>query len=125
MDKICLKNEYSSLKMDSITVTKLKALAKQRRIEGYYKRRKAELIRKLEAHSNVNEQVLISGLEIPIHATKLMNTSAILDVPILYDNSPILQLTHKFISKSMQKIKDYGNWLLDYIPQNQRWLTKL
>ena len=43
--------------MDNITVTKLKALAKQRGIKGYYKLRKAELIRKLEAHADVNEQV--------------------------------------------------------------------
>ena len=51
--------------MDNITVIKLKALAKQPGIEGYYKLRKAELIHKLESHPDVNEQVLISGLEIP------------------------------------------------------------
>ena len=36
--------------MNSITVIKLQALAKQRDIKGYYKLRKAELIQKLEAH---------------------------------------------------------------------------
>ena len=45
-----------------------------------------------------------------------MNTSAILDELILDDNIPVLQPTPKFIAKSMQKIKDFGNWLLDYIP---------
>ena len=45
---------YSSLKMDNITVIKLKALANQRRIERYYKLRKADVIQKLEAHPDVN-----------------------------------------------------------------------
>ena len=44
MDNIGLKKKYSSLKMENITVVKLKALAKQRGIKGYYKLRKAELI---------------------------------------------------------------------------------
>ena len=56
--------------MDSITIIKLKTSAKQRGIKGYYKLRKAELIQKLEAHSNVNEQVLIPGLEIPRNITR-------------------------------------------------------
>ena len=60
MDNIGLK-KYSSLKIDNITVIELKALAKQRGIKGYYKLRKAELIQKLEAHSDVNEQILITG----------------------------------------------------------------
>ena len=45
-----------------------------------------------------------------------MNTNAILDDPILDDKTPVLQPTPNFIAKSIQKIKDYGNWLLDYIP---------
>ena len=28
----------------------------------------------------------------------------------------VLQPTPRFIAKSIQKIKDFGNWLLDYIP---------
>ena len=43
--------------MDNITVVKLKTLAQLRGIKGYYKLRKAELIQKLEAHPDVNEQV--------------------------------------------------------------------
>ena len=54
MDNIGLKKKYSSLKMDNITVIKLKALAKLHGIKGDYKLRKAELIQKLEAHSYVN-----------------------------------------------------------------------
>ena len=42
MDHIGLKKKYSSLKMDYITLVKLKTLEKQRGIKGYYKLRKAE-----------------------------------------------------------------------------------
>ena len=44
-----------------------------------------------------------------------MNTSAILDDPILDDKTPVLQTTPSFIAKSLQTIKDFGNWLLVYI----------
>ena len=90
MDNIGLKKKYSSLKIDNNTVIKLQTLAKQRGIKGYYKLRKAELIQKLEAHSDVNEQVLIPGLDIPRNTTRSVNTSAILDDPILYDKTPVL-----------------------------------
>ena len=69
MDKIGLKKNILHFKMANITVIKLKILAKQRGIKGYYKLRKAELIPKLAAHSDVNEQVLIPGLEILINTT--------------------------------------------------------
>ena len=70
----------------------------------------------MKAHPDVNEQVLIPGLEIPRNTTRSMNTSAILDDPILNDKTPVLQPTPNFIAKSIHKIKDVGNWLLDYIP---------
>ena len=82
--------------MDNITVIKLKTLAKQRGFKGYYKLRKAELIQKLEAYPDVNEQVLIPGLEIPRNTTRSVNTSATLDEPILDDKSPVLQPTPTF-----------------------------
>ena len=87
--------------MDNITVIKLKTLAKQRVINGYYKLRKAELIQKLEAHPNVNEQVLIPGLEIPRNTTRSVNTREILDASILDDKTPVLQPTPNFIAKSI------------------------
>ena len=120
MDNIGLKKKYSSLKMDNITVIKLKTLAKQRGIKGYYKLRKAELIQKLETHSDANEQVLIPELEIPRKPTRSVNTSAILDDPVLDDKTPILQPSPSLIAKSIQKIKDFGKWLLDYKPQKPK-----
>ena len=89
MNNICLKKKYSSLKIDNITVIKLKILAKPRDIQGYYKLRKTELIQKLKAHPDVNEQVLILGLHIPRETTRSVNTSAILDEPFLGDNTSL------------------------------------
>ena len=80
-----LKTQFSSLKMNNINVIELKAITKQLGIEGYYKL--SINIHKLEALPEVNEQVLIPGLEIPRHATRSVNTSAILDQPILDDNT--------------------------------------
>ena len=51
MDNVDLKKEYSSLKMDSTTVIKMKTLAKQRGIKGYYKLRKADLMQKIGSSS--------------------------------------------------------------------------
>ena len=109
----------------NITIIKLKSHAKQNGIKGYYKLRKAELVHILEAHPDVNEQVLIPGLEIPSNTTRSVNTSAMLDEPILDDNNPVLQQTPNFIAKGMQKIKDLviGCWIAFH--RNQKWLTKL
>ena len=84
--------------MYNITVIKLKALVRQRGIKGYYKLREAELIQTLEARPDVNEPVLISGLEISTNTTRSVNTSAILNESILDDNTPVLQQTSKFIA---------------------------
>ena len=104
-----LSTKFYFLKINNITVIELKAIAKQRDIEGYYKLKKAELIHKLEALPQANKQVLIPGLEIPRNATRSVNTSAILDEPILNDNTPLLKSSQKFIAESKQKIKDCWN----------------
>ena len=115
-----LNTKFSSLKINIIAVIELKAIAKQRGIEGYYKRRKAELLHKLEALPEINEQVLIAGLEIPRNATRSVNSGAILDQPILDDNTPVSQQTQKFIAKREQNITDCWSWLSDYIPPKQK-----
>ena len=114
MNNIGLKKKYSSLKMNNITVIKLKTLAKQRGIKDYCQLRKTELIQTLEAHSDVNEQVLIPELEIPRNTTRSVNTSAILDDPILDDNTPVLQTTPNFIAKAYKrsKILVIGCWIV-------------
>ena len=106
--------------MDNITVIKLKALAKQRGIKDYYKLRKADLIQKLEAYPDVNEQVLIPGLEIPRNATRSVNTSAILDQPNLDDKTSVLQPALNIIAKSIQKSKTLANGCWITFHQNQK-----
>ena len=84
--------------MDNITVVKLKTLAKQRGIKGYYKLRKAELIHDLETVRLVEQK------------------SNIFDEPIPNDPTPILQPTYwrpsnvttKDKQNINQKIKDLG-----------------
>ena len=98
-----LKTKYCSLKMNNITVMNLKSLAKLHGINDYYKLRKAELIHKFETHPEVNEQVVIPGLEIPRNATRPVNTSAIIDQPILDDNTQVLQPTQKFIANAYKR----------------------
>ena len=61
--------------MDDITVVKLKTLAKQLGIKGYYNLRKAELIHALEAVRLVEQK------------------RNIFDEPIPNDSTPILQPT--------------------------------
>ena len=83
------------------------------------------MIQKCEAHSDINQQVLIPELKISRKATRSVNTSAILDKPILDDNTPVLQPTPNFIVNSIQKIKDFSNWLLDYIPPKPKVVNEV
>ena len=78
----------------------------------------------MEAYPDVNEHVLIPGLEIPRNATRSMNTSAILDQPIVDDNTSVLKPTQKFFANSVQKIKECWNWLLDYIPPKPKMVDE-
>ena len=100
--------------MDNYTVVRLKAIAKARGVRGYYKLRKAELIHALEAARLVEQK------------------SNIVDELISNDPSPVLQptpwrpsnVTTKDKHNIKQKIKDFGEWLLNSIPPNQKWLPK-
>ena len=68
----------------------------------------------------VNEQVLLPGLQIPRNATRSVNTSAILDQPILDYNPSVLKPKQKFFAKSVETIKDCWNWLLHSISPKPR-----
>ena len=100
----------------------MKAIAKERGIRGYYKLRKAELIRVFEATRLVEQK------------------SNVFDEPILNDPTPVLQPTpwrpsnittkvkqniKNFFTKGMQKIKDFGAWLLNYIPPKRKVVDKV
>ena len=94
--------------MDNYTVAQLKAIAKERRIRGYYKLRNVELIHALEGARLVEQK------------------SNVFDESIPNDPTPVLQptpwrpsnVTTKDKQNMKQKIKDFGEWLMNYIPQN-------
>ena len=101
--------------MDNITVVKLKTLAKQRGNKGYYKLRKSELIYALEAVRLVEQK------------------SNTFDEPIPNDSTSILQptpwrpsnVTTKDKQNIKQKIKDFGEWLLNYLPPKPKVVDKV
>ena len=108
--------------MNNHTVVQLKAISKERGIRGYYKLRKAELMHALEAVRLVEQK------------------SNIFDEPILNDPTTVLQPTpwrpsnatrkvkqniKNFFTKGMQKIKDFGEWLLNYIPPKPKVVDKV
>ena len=101
--------------MDNLTVVKLKTLAKQRGIKGYYKLRKAGLIHALEVVRLAEQK------------------SNIFDEPIPNDPIPILQptpwrpsnVTTKDKQNIKQKIKDFGEWLPNYLPPRPKVVDKV
>ena len=101
--------------MNNHTVVKLKSIAKERGIRGYYKLRKVELIRALEA------------------ARLIVQKSNIFDESIPNDPTPVLQptpwwtsnVTKKDKQNIKQNIKDFGEWLLNYIPPKPKVVDKV
>ena len=84
--------------MKNHTVVQLKVIAKERVIRGYYQLRKAELIHALEATKLVEQQCNI------------------FDEPIK---------TKNVFTMGMQKIKDFGEWLLNYISPKPKVVDKV
>ena len=100
--------------MNNHSVVQLKAIAEERGVRGYYKLRKAELIHALEA------------------AILVEQTSNNFDESIPNDSTPVLQptpwrpsnVTTKDKQNLKQKIKDFGEWLLNYIPPKPKVVDK-
>ena len=109
----CHKVKYSWIKMENRTVVQLKAIAKDRGIWGYYKLRKAELIRVLQATKLVEQKSKIFNEPIPNDPTPVLQPT-----PWRQSNftTKFKQKTKNFITMGMQKIRDFGEWLLNYIP---------
>ena len=68
----CHKQKYLLIKMENHTVAQLKASAKQRGIRGYYKLRKAELTRVVEATRLVEQKCNIFDGPIPNDPTSVL-----------------------------------------------------
>ena len=100
----------------------MKSIAKERGIRGYYKIRKAELIHTLEAERIVEQNSNIFDESIPNDPTPV-------EQPTPWRPSNVMmkvkQNTKKFFTKSMQKMKDFGEWLLNYIPPKPKVVDKV
>ena len=108
--------------MENHTIVQLKAIAKERSIKGYYKLRKAELIHALEAIRLVEQKNNIFDEQIPNDPTPILQPT-----PWRPSNFAVTskQNIKKFVTKGMQKIKDFGNWLLNYIPPKPKVVDKV
>ena len=93
----------------------LKAIAKERGVRGYYKLRKVEYQHTLKAVRLVEQK------------------SSIFDEPIPNDLTPVSQptpwrpsnVTTNDKQNIKQKIKDFGEWLLNYIPSKPKVVDKV
>ena len=119
--------------MENHAVVQLKVIAKERGIRGYYKLRKAELIHALEA-TNLVEQKVTSLTRwfqtIPLrfynqhigdHQILRWNINKILKISL----QKTCKRQKKFFTMGMQKIKDFGEWLLNYIPPTSKVVDKV
>ena len=108
--------------MNNHTVVQLKAIAKKRGIRGYYKIRKGELIHALEAARLVEQKHNIFDESIPNDPTRVL-----LPTPWRPSNitTKVKQNTKKIITKGMQKIKDFGEWLFNYILPKPKVVDKV
>ena len=88
--------------MENYTVVQLKSIAKERGIRGYYKLRKAELIRVLEARRLVEQKTNIFDERIPCDPTLVLQPTPWRPSNI---TTKVKQKTHNFFT--MQKIKDF------------------
>ena len=108
--------------MNNNTVKQLKAIAKERGIKGYYKLRESELINALEVTRLVEQKSSIFDEPIPNDPTPVLQP-----IPWRSANvaTKVKQNTKKFFTKGMQKIKDFGEWLLNYIPPKPNVVDKV
>ena len=104
------------------TVVQFKAIAKERGIRGYYKLRKADLIHAFEAIRLVEQTSNIFGESIPKDPTQVLQPT-----PWKTSNTTmkVKQNIRNFITKGMQKIKDFGEWLLIYIQPKSKVVDKV
>ena len=119
--------------MENHAIVQLKAIVKERGIKGYYKLRKAELINALEATRLIEQKSSIFDETIPNDTTPVLqptpwrssNVATKVKQNIKHFAANNMQTTQNFFTKGMQKIKDFGNWLLNYIPSKPKVVDKV
>ena len=119
--------------MENHTLVQLKAVAKERGVKGYYELRKAELINDLEATRLVELKSSIFDKPIPNDPTPVLqptpwrpsNFVAKIKQNIKSFAAKSMQTTTNFFTKGMQKIKDFGEWLLNYMPPKPKVVDKV
>ena len=116
------KAKYSRINIDNHTVVQLKAIANERDIRGYYKLRKAELIHALEATRFVEQTSNIFEESIPNDPTQVLQPTPWRPSNIAKKDK---QNIKNYTTKGMQKIKDFGKWLLNYIPPKPKVVDKV
>ena len=92
--------------MENHRVMQLKAIAKEQGVRGYYKLRKVELIHALEAARLIEQKSNIFDEPIQNDRTSVLH-------PTPWRSSNVTTIDKQNIK---QKIKDFGEWLLNYIP---------
>ena len=98
--------------MDNSSLVQQKAIAKERGIRGYYKFRKAKLIHVLELATLVEQTSNIIDESIPSDPTSVLQPTPLRPSNITTNAK---QNTKKILTKGMQKNKDFGEWLLNYL----------
>ena len=119
--------------MENPTIVQLKAIAKERGIKGYYKLRKAELINALEATRLVEQKSIIFDEPIPNDPSPVLqptlwrssNVATQVKQNIKNFGAKNMQTTQNFVTNGLQKIKDFCNWLLNYIPPKPKVVDKV
>ena len=108
--------------MENHRVGQLKAIAKERGIRGYYKLRMAELIHALEATTLVEQKNNIFAEPIPNDPTQVLQPTPWRPSNI---TTKVKQNIKNFFTMGTQKIKDFGECLLNYIPQKPKVVDKV
>ena len=108
--------------MENHAIVQLKAISKERGIKGYHTLRMAELINALEATRLVEQKSSVFHEPIPNDSTPVLQ-------PTTWRSSNVArkvkQNTKIFFTEGMQMIKDFGNWLLNYIPPKPTVVDKV
>ena len=94
------------------TVRDLRSLAKQRGLKGYSRLRKAELIQLL-SRTIGSGKPLVNIMDEPVPT---IGTAPLIPQSVRRGVKSLKDMTAKAATKVQQKISDFANWIMDYVP---------